>query len=63
MDIADKADIEIDRDMKREIKRIQQSQVANNVTECIDCGIIIPPKRKELIPSCTRCVECEVDNG
>lgn len=28
-------------------------------TECIDCGEVIPEKRRKAVPGCVRCIECQ----
>jgi DnaK suppressor protein len=28
---------------------------------CIDCGIVIPAKRIEIVPNVVRCVDCQFD--
>lgn len=33
-------------------------QVANSVTECIECGDTINPKRKAILPHTKMCSEC-----
>ncbi|WP_337881771.1 TraR/DksA C4-type zinc finger protein [Chromobacterium haemolyticum] len=30
-----------------------------SLTHCDDCGDDIPPLRREKVPGCTRCVECQ----
>ena len=34
-------------------------QTAYSLTHCEDCGDMIPQKRREAIPNCTRCIDCQ----
>lgn len=32
---------------------------ANDITECVDCGVTISSERKQRMPSAIRCFECQ----
>lgn len=42
-------------------KQLRQSRadVGHGTTDCIDCGEIIPPGRREAEPGCVRCIFCQ----
>lgn len=58
-DIADRADIEIEREKQRELNRIAQSLEESGIIDCIDCGDEIPEARRKVMPSAKRCMDCE----
>lgn len=62
-DIADKADIEIERGKDRELSRIKQALEDSGIIDCIDCGDEIPKARKLAVPSAKRCMDCEELRG
>ena len=37
----------------------QQALIANDTTECEDCEMPIGEKRKQYMPSATRCIPCQ----
>ncbi len=39
----------------------RQLATATDNTECIDCGGLIPPQRKQAVPSAIRCVPCQME--
>ena len=58
-DMADRADIEIEREKQRELNRIAQSLEECGTIYCVDCGIKIPEARRKVMPSAKRCMDCE----
>jgi phage/conjugal plasmid C-4 type zinc finger TraR family protein len=34
---------------------------AESAIECEECGDEIPEKRRQAVPGCTRCIECQAD--
>lgn len=34
--------------------------VVDGVVECIDCGLDIPTDRLQVLPTCVRCIDCQV---
>ena len=41
-------------------RRAMELQAAlGEAIECEDCGIVIPLKRRELVPGCCTCVDCQ----
>ncbi len=58
-DPADIAGIEIERTLERGLQNQAAKLRDSGITDCVDCGIIIDPRRKEAVPSATRCIDCE----
>ncbi|MXR38020.1 TraR/DksA family transcriptional regulator [Craterilacuibacter sinensis] len=48
---------------QRETALARQAEAARrrggSLSHCYDCGYEIPPLRREKVPGCTRCVECQ----
>jgi phage/conjugal plasmid C-4 type zinc finger TraR family protein len=40
-------------------QRASVAPVTDGKADCVDCGVDIPAKRREAVPGCTRCIECE----
>lgn len=61
--MADKADIAgdyIEMSLEHALKK-QRNQVApaNDEPYCLECGEEIPAKRREALPGCATCVDCQ----
>lgn len=39
--------------------RDRMSAPAESATECEECGELIPEARRQAVPGCTRCIECQ----
>ena len=66
MDQVDIADQIITDQLERAIAaargiRVDSARFSISTLYCIDCGTLIPDKRKAAIPACKRCVSCEED--
>ncbi|MEQ5834198.1 TraR/DksA C4-type zinc finger protein [Marinobacter sp. NFXS9] len=61
--MADKADIAgeyIEQELERALEnRRTQPQPANDDPYCEECGFEIPAKRREALPGCATCVDCQ----
>ena len=58
-DIANIAQIEIDRENQRAIINNKNLLQDSGIIYCLDCEEKIPEARKKAMPSSTRCIECE----
>lgn len=60
MDNADRAQELIEQNLAdaMQARRQEQSRAAS-AHECMDCGEDIPQERRNLVPGCVRCTECE----
>ncbi len=61
-DLIDRANEQAQRnlDAALEAARIKsQAAIANDVVDCIDCDKPIGEKRKQFMPSATRCIACQ----
>jgi phage/conjugal plasmid C-4 type zinc finger TraR family protein len=59
MDDADRAGIELERIEKAFLaKRTQATPSRPSATQCIECDIVIPEKRRQFLPGVQLCVEC-----
>lgn len=64
-DLADIADFEAEIGRQAPIKFIQTemaASVGNDGVNCLDCGKEIPEARREFIPGCKFCVNCQGGN-
>lgn len=43
------------------LKQQQRDREPDNYTglDCLDCGEEIPPERREAMPGCRRCIDCQ----
>lgn len=60
-DIADNADNATQQHLDVSLGKRVDPSLASGVKDCTDCDEPIPPKRLEIYPAATRCVECEID--
>ncbi|WP_311515282.1 TraR/DksA C4-type zinc finger protein [Oligella urethralis] len=62
-DIADIAQIEVDRQLAVALSKHTQMDTTDVDVEsprlCNDCDELIPAARVKVVPLCTRCVECQ----
>lgn len=58
MDLADTAQIEIDREQERQVANLKQAEVVAT-DECIECGNEIPEERRKAVNTnlCIGCAE------
>ncbi len=64
-DIIDRANEQAQRnlDAALDAARIKsQVAIANDIADCIDCDKPIGEKRKQFMPSATRCIRCQNDH-
>ena len=40
-------------------KQTQAIQPVNNTPDCLECGEEIPAARREALPGCAHCIECQ----
>jgi phage/conjugal plasmid C-4 type zinc finger TraR family protein len=60
MDDADRAGIEQERIEKAFLaKRTMPPPSRPSATPCIECDIVIPEKRRQVLPGVQLCVECQ----
>lgn len=63
MDKADIADEMIQESLDHALEKHRAKAAAQQEFRedpyCEDCDALIPPKRRELLPGCTRCVACQ----
>lgn len=60
MDIADQAEVRIEREMQAILDAHAAQSAGSTVSAdlCEDCGLEISSARQVAMPGCTRCVEC-----
>ena len=60
MDLADNAQIEIDREQARQVANLKQAEVVAT-DECIECGNEIPEERRKAVNTnlCIGCAEMQ----
>ncbi|SPD73800.1 Molecular chaperone DnaK [uncultured Desulfobacterium sp.] len=62
MDDADQADIFAERYRKGYLAaQAERTPKGKSAEICEDCGAIIPLPRREAVPGCTRCLECQTE--
>lgn len=49
------------RDQALAVQRRRSTPLGPSLTHCDDCGDEIPPLRREKVPGCTRCVQCQTE--
>ncbi|MGP1832233.1 TraR/DksA C4-type zinc finger protein [Shewanella frigidimarina] len=59
MDDADRAGIEQERLEKAFLAKRTMPPSRPSATECIECKIAIPEKRRQFVPGVQLCVECK----
>lgn len=50
---------DLQRDAALSMRRINRNAVS--ATHCVDCGEAIPELRREKVPGCQRCADCQED--
>lgn len=60
MDLADNAQIEIDREQERQVANLKQAEVVAT-DDCIECGSDIPEERRKAVNTnlCIGCAEMQ----
>lgn len=61
-DFADQASIASQgllADALKKRERERMSAPAESATDCEECGEPIPEARRQAVPGCTRCIECQ----
>ncbi|WED29042.1 TraR/DksA C4-type zinc finger protein [Vibrio sp. DW001] len=43
----------------RQLQRTRQNATKESEESCLGCGVQIPQPRRELVPGCEYCVECQ----
>lgn len=61
MDITDYASEREEQQLAEALARHQRAQAPAGAgsLECVDCGEPIPVKRREALPGCETCVDCQ----
>lgn len=47
------------RDQAAELHKKVVEQLGHDVTDCLSCGLEIDAERRQAVPDCTRCAECQ----
>lgn len=58
-DIVDRAQLEEQAWLNEQVRQARVKTQANTDDECVDCGRAIGAKRKQYVPSATRCIVCQ----
>ena len=58
VNVVDRANADSQFWLDKHLQQFRQT-TANDIYECIDCGDPIGAKRKQALPSATRCVNCQ----
>ena len=61
-DIIDRANEQVQRNLDAALDAARmksQAMTANDITDCIECDKPIGVKRKQYMPSATRCIPCQ----
>lgn len=61
MDLIDEADKLIEELTALAVSKAKKALSSSGTVRCEDCGCTIPIKRRKAIPSCTRCIDCQID--
>lgn len=61
-DIFDRAQ-ELEQRQREEAlaRQAERNLVGLSLSHCEDCGEEIPPRRRDMVPGCTRCTPCQSD--
>lgn len=55
------AEQQLDEALADHHRRVKDIRASHGRTHCAECGEEIPVRRREIIPECQLCVECQSD--
>ncbi len=61
MDLLDKAQELEQKQRDMALGHVRPKRVANDISECVECGKPIGSRRKQAMPSATMCLACQTE--
>ena len=58
-DVIDRANDRAQEELDQVLEQRRNAPRQESEHWCEECGFEIPPKRRELVPGCTTCVDCQ----
>jgi phage/conjugal plasmid C-4 type zinc finger TraR family protein len=61
-DVVDQAIDLAERERSASVSKLKSSAAPVDLTECVECGEPIPPRRRASVPNAIRCTGCQADH-
>ena len=58
-DVVDRANDRAQEELDQVLEQRRNTQIPESEEHCEECGMKIPPLRRDLVPGCTTCVDCQ----